>query len=110
MFFCGRQLKISAKPLFIGSIPIAASKLLNKRAAFSLCLWHHKLTLPRWKTSVQRWRLSRRQAVEIRRLGAGDWRRPSSLTTVRLEPMTESASRLIGVRILPLQEVKLTVP
>jgi hypothetical protein len=29
MYFCERCEKISAKPLFIGSIPIAASNLLN---------------------------------------------------------------------------------
>jgi hypothetical protein len=29
VFFCEWWLKISAKPLFIGSIPIAASNLLN---------------------------------------------------------------------------------
>ena len=97
------------------SVPFAREgdetvQVTGSRAAFSLGLRHHKLTLPRGQTSVQRWRLSRRQAVEIRRLGAGDWRRPSSLTIGRLEPMTECASRLIGVRILPLHEVKLTVP
>jgi putative transposase len=53
-------------------------QVTGPRSAFSLGLWNHFLTLPRWATPLPSLRIPRCHEIEIRPLGSRNWKWPDA--------------------------------